>query len=265
MKKMFFLIVILILSFGCSKDNENIFTTQGDKLKEVTQKIVVPISKQSLEPKFQKFNDLSLGVIKEIAKLENIKLEFKEFQDYDEQFVAFERGDVDIIMGVWEVKEGFKLTDHYYIGNIGIMNMVKSISFMVKDQNEEILNALNRGLNSLKHSGKLDELQKLYLGDIQVSSKSNKTTSSNNDVKNNDINTKINDKNGYNWISLTDNQKFHAISNALYNLEKSGFAINEGEYFFIEALDAFYSDNSTRDVPIATAIAQIGVSSGALE
>lgn len=79
-----------------------------------------------------------------------------------------------------------------------------------------------------------------------------------------DTETYIDGKNGHDWIQLTENQKFHAVSNALYNLDNNGYIIEESEDYYIEALDVFYSDASTLDTPINEALASIGIMSGTI-
>ncbi|WP_391116645.1 hypothetical protein [Psychrobacillus sp. L3] len=83
-------------------------------------------------------------------------------------------------------------------------------------------------------------------------------------TSNSDTETYIKDKNGHDWIQLTDNQRFHAISNALYSLDQNGFVIEESEYYYIDALNAFYSDNSTRNTPINEALVSVGLMSGTI-
>ncbi|MBE1557023.1 hypothetical protein [Sporosarcina limicola] len=50
---------------------------------------------------------------------------------------------------------------------------------------------------------------------------------------NDDTETTMQDKGGNDWASLSDNQKYHAVSNALYNLDQQGYTILEGEYYYI--------------------------------
>jgi hypothetical protein len=90
------------------------------------------------------------------------------------------------------------------------------------------------------------------------------STSSVSTISSSDRETNINGKDGTAWLSLTDNQKFHAISNALHNLDNNGYSILENEYFFITALNEFYNEPSTRSIPVSEALASIGVMSGAL-
>lgn len=79
-----------------------------------------------------------------------------------------------------------------------------------------------------------------------------------------DTETFIDGKNGHDWVQLTENQKFHAVSNALFSLDKNGYTIEESEDYYIDALDAFYSDSSTLDTAISDALASIGVMSGTI-
>ncbi|MCM3763906.1 hypothetical protein [Neobacillus niacini] len=77
----------------------------------------------------------------------------------------------------------------------------------------------------------------------------------------NDTETSIKGMSGSDWVKLTENQKFHAVSNALYSLAQGGYTINENEDFYIKALDAFYTDSSSMDMPVNEALAQIGIMS----
>ncbi|MFA1822987.1 hypothetical protein ACDX78_23035 [Virgibacillus oceani] len=86
----------------------------------------------------------------------------------------------------------------------------------------------------------------------------------NQDTGNQDTETIVNNKNGNDWVNLTENQKFHAVSNALYSLEHQGYTILEGEYYYIEALDAFYSDAETKNESVTMALASIGTLSGTI-
>lgn len=73
-----------------------------------------------------------------------------------------------------------------------------------------------------------------------------------------DSETYLNDMTGNDWVLLSDNQKFHGVSNALYNLESNGFKILETEQFFIDALDEFYTDTTTMSTNAIDALASIG-------
>ncbi|WP_169801136.1 hypothetical protein [Halalkalibacter krulwichiae] len=79
-----------------------------------------------------------------------------------------------------------------------------------------------------------------------------------------DSDTSIKGMNGYDWIGLTDNKKFHAISNALYNLDQNGYVIEESEFYFIEALNEFYTDTSTISTPVNEALVSVGLMSGTI-
>ncbi|ALX47866.1 hypothetical protein [Lentibacillus amyloliquefaciens] len=81
---------------------------------------------------------------------------------------------------------------------------------------------------------------------------------------NQDTETTIDSKNGNDWINLTDNQKFHAVSNAFYNLDNQGYTITETEYYYISALDEFYSDSTTRSTSVNEALASVGTMSGTI-
>lgn len=76
--------------------------------------------------------------------------------------------------------------------------------------------------------------------------------------------TRTTGKTGSDWNTLNDNEKFHAVSNALYNLDQAGYTITEGEYEFIDALDVFYSDEQNSSVEVSKALVQMGLLSGAI-
>ncbi|WP_078552519.1 hypothetical protein [Bacillus alkalicellulosilyticus] len=80
----------------------------------------------------------------------------------------------------------------------------------------------------------------------------------------NDSETYIDEMTGNDWVLLTENQKFHGVSNALYHLDMNGYTIEESEYFFIEALDAFYTSAPMMDVPVSEALPSIGVMANAI-
>jgi hypothetical protein len=79
-----------------------------------------------------------------------------------------------------------------------------------------------------------------------------------------DSETYIKGMTGDDWVQLTDNQRFHAISNALYSLDQNGFVIEESEYYYIDALNEFYSDNFTRNTSVNEALVSIGKMSGTI-
>ncbi|PGT19705.1 MULTISPECIES: hypothetical protein [Bacillus cereus group] len=81
---------------------------------------------------------------------------------------------------------------------------------------------------------------------------------------NSDTETYIKGMIGQNWVSLTDNKKFHAISNALFSLNQNGYTVKENEYFYIEALNSFYIDSSTMNVPVNEALSSIGAMSNTI-
>ncbi|WP_338656272.1 hypothetical protein V6B14_08510 [Sporosarcina psychrophila] len=81
---------------------------------------------------------------------------------------------------------------------------------------------------------------------------------------NDDSETTVQDKGGSDWSSLSENQKYHAVSNALHNLNQQGFTILEGEYYYIDALDAFYSDSTTKSTSVSKALGLIGTLSGTI-
>lgn len=90
------------------------------------------------------------------------------------------------------------------------------------------------------------------------------TKKTDNPTKVPDTETYIKGMTGLDWLELSDNQKFHAVSNALYNLDNNGFTISESEYFYIEALNSFYTDSSTINVPVNEALSSIGIMSGTI-
>ncbi|MGG6447749.1 hypothetical protein [Pseudobacillus badius] len=86
--------------------------------------------------------------------------------------------------------------------------------------------------------------------------------SSSNNNENND--TYIKSANGYNWVKFTGDQKFEAVSNALYWLDRKGYTILESEYYYISALNEFYTDPSTMDTAINQAVASVGIMSNTM-
>ncbi|WP_066297761.1 hypothetical protein [Bacillus sp. FJAT-29937] len=78
---------------------------------------------------------------------------------------------------------------------------------------------------------------------------------------NKDSETYIDGMTGYGWRNLTDNQKFHAVSNALYSLDQNGYIILESEYFYIDALNEFYTTSTTMDTFVNEALVSIGIMS----
>ncbi|MED1562444.1 hypothetical protein P4U44_11120 [Alkalihalobacillus alcalophilus] len=79
-----------------------------------------------------------------------------------------------------------------------------------------------------------------------------------------DSETYLDDMTGNEWIMLSDNQKFHGVSNALYHLDLNGFKVHETEQFFIDALNEFYTDSSTMSTNALDALASIGKMSGTM-
>ncbi|WP_214484609.1 hypothetical protein [Bacillus sp. SM2101] len=65
-----------------------------------------------------------------------------------------------------------------------------------------------------------------------------------------DEDTYIIGKNGYDWVEMTENQRFHAISNQLYYLDKEGMTISRSESYFINGINYFFSDNSKRSYSV---------------
>lgn len=79
-----------------------------------------------------------------------------------------------------------------------------------------------------------------------------------------DEETYVDGKNGSDWLSMTDNQKFHAVSNALYRLSTNGYTIEETEQFYIDALDNYYDGASGKNKSISKTLAEIGLLSGTI-
>lgn len=78
-----------------------------------------------------------------------------------------------------------------------------------------------------------------------------------------DSDTVTTGKVGSDWKTLTENQKFHAVSNAMYSLDQSGYTITASEDSFINALDTFYSAGNN-DVAVTEALVNIGLLSGTI-
>lgn len=51
--------------------------------------------------------------------------------------------------------------------------------------------------------------------------------------ENDDAETTVDNKDKEDWLSLSENQKFHAVSNALYNLDQQRYTITESEHFIL--------------------------------
>lgn len=106
-----------------------------------------------------------------------------------------------------------------------------------------------------------------YLEKIVMEYKNNKSEKSEQPKQadsNQETETTIDNKVGNDWLSLNENEKYHAVSNALFNLDQQGYTILEGEYYYIDVLDAFYSGGSNSSVSVSKALAQIGVLSGTI-
>lgn len=94
-----------------------------------------------------------------------------------------------------------------------------------------------------------------------INNKGSSSTSNNNM----DSETYIDGMTGDRWSTLTDNQKFHAVSNALYSLDQNGYIIEESESFYIDSLNAFYTDPSTMNTPVSEALGAIGAMSNTIK
>jgi len=98
--------------------------------------------------------------------------------------------------------------------------------------------------------------------EVKVAYKDSKGTTTI-EVETNDTETVVQGKDGHDWINMTDNQKFHAISNGLYNLESNGYTILEGEYYYIDALDSFY-DGGDLSASVDRTVVSLGLMSGTI-
>ncbi|WP_139891605.1 hypothetical protein [Bacillus sp. D386] len=71
--------------------------------------------------------------------------------------------------------------------------------------------------------------------------------------------------NGNEWIKLTDNQKFHGVSNVLYILEQRGYTITQDESFFIAIIDAFYTNSpAAMDMQVSAVLTSEGAMLGGI-
>ncbi len=50
----------------------------------------------------------------------------------------------------------------------------------------------------------------------------------------------------------------------LHKLLVNGYTVKENEYFYIEALNPFYTDSATMNVPVNEALASIGAMSNTI-
>src|SRR5690625_1655183 len=73
--------------------------------------------------------------------------------------------------------------------------------------------------------------------------------------------TYIKGMDGFQWNALTEDEKFDAISNALNSLEQNGARAFEDEYYYMGALDEFYTLSYYMSTPVNEAPSAMGVMS----
>ncbi|MGG0656438.1 hypothetical protein [Rummeliibacillus pycnus] len=98
-------------------------------------------------------------------------------------------------------------------------------------------------------------------GALQSSNVAKNTKSTTSDP---DSETDIEGMTGFEWIKLSDNQKFHAVSNALYSLDNKGYTVLESEDFYIDALNSFYTDSTTMNESVSGVLSTVGKMSGTI-
>ncbi|WP_394233796.1 hypothetical protein [Niallia oryzisoli] len=67
------------------------------------------------------------------------------------------------------------------------------------------------------------------------------------------------------WNQLDRNQKQWLVSTELEKLKASGYSIIVEEYYFIDRLDRYYTDDPPGDLPVKEALKKIGLSSGVIQ
>jgi|GEM_PF-4036674 len=78
---------------------------------------------------------------------------------------------------------------------------------------------------------------------------------------NDEAETNIEGMDGFQWNALTETEKFDAISNDLNSLEQNGARALEDEYYYMGALDEFYTLSYYMSTPVNEAPSAMGVMS----
>lgn len=247
-RREFVLIICLTLLFvvGCNNTIKNTEPVKEKKsFSEATQQFI-DNHKNNTFIEDAKSNNIppSLGIFmtEEFFK-KDLDEQYEVISDmYNEFNKIINAYDVGIYgSGHYDVMVGKKGQEYYsYIMSKDIFKLV-SLDVGIKRENIE------KGETNLKVYDKSKVLSGEYGG-----------------TKTNPLDSVSVGKNGFDWMEFSSDQKFKVVSDTLSSIKNDGFLINEGEYFFIEALDAFYSDDLTKEVPIPKALAQLGAMSGAI-
>lgn len=64
---------------------------------------------------------------------------------------------------------------------------------------------------------------------------------------------------GYDWIGMTDGQKNDIVLGVMQSWLDAGKTIDVDEYYFIDAMDAFYGDEATNSTNLAEALSMTAV------
>ncbi|MGD6964440.1 hypothetical protein ACQCVB_19745 [Fictibacillus phosphorivorans] len=70
---------------------------------------------------------------------------------------------------------------------------------------------------------------------------------------------------GNDWLTLSSDEKYSLIDEALSNIKSHGTVVSAEADWFVEALDAFYGDEMTNSTLVSEAIAMSGVAGGVIE
>jgi|SRR5699024_6678846 len=143
-----------------------------------------------------------------------------------------------------------------YLEGINFVHKNDTYSMMEYDNENDSFYHYQMEVNSKVMYRPEKENEKISASSDEYSEKNSNTD--------NETETTVDNKDGNDWLSLNDNEKFHAVSNALYNLEQEGYIITQSEYYYIDALEEFYSDSSTTSTSISMALALIGEMSGTI-
>lgn len=70
---------------------------------------------------------------------------------------------------------------------------------------------------------------------------------------------------GNDWVDLSDDEKYSMIDNAITALKDNGFTVSADADWFIDALDAFYTDDSVMSQKVNEVMAMSGAAGGVLK
>lgn len=142
-----------------------------DKKKYNIDKIVVPIQ-TNFSDDIKVYHDFNIAVIKEMAKSNNIPVETREFTTFNDVHIALKRGDVDVMPGIDKLANSetdLTMTFTYFTGtlydSIGAeVAPESSYSMLVRADDKELVHFFDDMILSFNESGKMEEIQKKYLG-----------------------------------------------------------------------------------------------------